>query len=295
MVDFPTALSLFTTFASFEWASVDDKQALAFCIGTGLMSKTTDDFSTSQCPQRLKRYLLKPLYEPENAPELSIENPEMLLQKYVEAIMAVGVFATLLRDNISRGFILSPHRFKHPGLPPTALIVPNAKDIPFLSMMDLPLPFALTTPRELATCHLPKMTSREFLEDGEWIGFYSISRQIEERVSFDPPMHGIRFSASANDDCPTILYLHATGKDGVDPFDLDGLVEQKSGKVMLTKRYNQFNIWYWSSIMTPYGIVGTWGSRGYGGWVWLWKVGWTNDALNTDAGPLLEEPKQTAL
>lgn len=285
MVDFPTAVSLFNTFASFEWAAIDDEQALAFCIGTGFMSnENTDDLSAWQLSQKLRQYLHEPLYEPDNAHELSIESPEILMQKYVEATMAVGVFAMLLRDDIGQGVILKSLRTKDPSMPPTALIVPTAKDVPLFSMMDLPLPFSPTAPRGLATCHLLQMTSQEFLEDGEWTGYYSMSLGSEDRVAFDPPMHGIRFSASANDESPTILCLHATGKDGVGPFDLDGLIEQDSGKVMLTKRYSRINIWYWSSIMTPYGIVGTWGGRGYGGWVWLWKVGWTSLGRDENGG-----------
>lgn len=79
-----------------------------------MFNETAVDFSTSQCPQRLKRYFLEPAYEPENAPELSIENPEMLLQKYIDAIMAVGVFAHVASDRTSPRYILSLHRLKHP-------------------------------------------------------------------------------------------------------------------------------------------------------------------------------------
>ncbi|KAF3273293.1 hypothetical protein TWF970_009210 [Orbilia oligospora] len=57
---------------------------------------------------------------------------------------------------------------------------PLAIDIPFESFMKLPLPFK-SDPKDFASCHLEIMTSKEFLEDGAWMGFngYGLPRHLD--------------------------------------------------------------------------------------------------------------------
>ena len=130
------------------------------------------------------------------------------------------------------------------------------------------------------------MTTVEFLEDGEWAGFYTMSSYtprvgLSGSVLFDPPMHGIRFVATAQCGDPIVLSLQGTGKDAIAAFDLEGKLNPETGNISLSKRYSGgYLTWDWVCIMTPAGIVGSWGqqrSEGgrYGGWIWLWKTGWT--------------------
>ncbi|KAF3930025.1 hypothetical protein ABW19_dt0201189 [Dactylella cylindrospora] len=73
--------------------------------------------------------------------------------------------------------------------------------------------------------------------------------------------------------------ITASGKDGYGGFKLYGRIYQNTGKVLFKKVYSQGSQpgveWAWLAFMTPFGIVGRWGGRGYGGYVWLWKEGWS--------------------
>jgi len=51
----------------------------------------------------------------------------------------------------------------------------SLRDFPFGEYMDLPLPFAPNSDKEILTCHLPKMATKKFPEDGEWVGYRCLS------------------------------------------------------------------------------------------------------------------------
>lgn len=195
-----------------------------------------------------------------------------IVQKHVHALKAVGLFSVILRETIELGRIWPPPGGSSRIL---AVAVPTSTSIPFHLMMDVPLPFSPNAGMELASCHLARMTTADFLEDGEWAGFYTIPNGPYS-VIFDPPMHGIRFVVTANNDSPTTLNLHGTGEDGISTFDLDGKISPTTGQIILKKVYfGGAPAWDWNCIMTPMGIVGVWGKRENHGWIWLWKVGWT--------------------
>lgn len=203
----------------------------------------------------------------------SAYNSTYFIQKRVQALLAVGLFSVKLRETIELGRI----RPQPNGLSqiPT-MAVPTSSSIPFRLMMDVPLPFAPSATMEFASCHLAKMTTSDFLEDGEWAGFYSMSYGPDECMSFDPPMHGIRFVATATSNSPTTLDLHGTGEDGIAAFDLKGKIVPGTGQIFLRKVYSGGSpTWEWACMMTPVGIVGSWGDQNYYGGLWLWKVGWT--------------------
>lgn len=199
-----------------------------------------------------------------------------LVQNRVEALVAVGYFSLILREPIEIGVIRTPPSGS--GQIP-AMAVPTSTSIPFHLMMEVPLPFSHNVTMEFASCHLARMTTVDFLEDGEWAGYYSVSHAGVGGacfLHFDPPMHNISFVATANGDSPTTLNLHGTGEDGESAFALDGFISPRTGQIMLQKVYSGGHpAWDWTCIMTPMGIVGSWGQSDYGGWIWLWKVGWT--------------------
>lgn len=56
-----------------------------------------------------------------------------------------------------------------------AMNIPLPDQIPFQDMMRLPLPFTNGSDGWFHQCHLPHMTSKSFLEDGEWVGCKSFS------------------------------------------------------------------------------------------------------------------------
>ncbi len=56
------------------------------------------------------------------------------------------------------------------------------------------------------------MANADFLEDGEWAGFFSKAFDEYDYIIFDPPMHGIRFVTTASSDSSDTIDLHGTGR-----------------------------------------------------------------------------------
>ena len=153
-----------------------------------------------------------------------------------------------------------------------AIVLPNSSLVPFSAFMDLPLPFTDDAPEEFVKCHVQKMTSASFLEDSLWAGYYSLT--YPDSMSFDPPMHSIRFVVDRTES--STLHLRGIGgRDRVDAFTLEGTLDTKTGVLRMKKEYDGGDpTWYWLGIMTPFGIVAVWGDLQWGGWVWMYKVAW---------------------
>ena len=172
-------------------------------------------------------------------------------------------------------FGYQPLRKLHQGAP-----FPNGDQIPFSSFMEIPLPFATSSIRDFALCHLPAMTSPDFLIGDEWMGYYSCFLSL---AHIDPPMRGIIFERDHTQPAsiPYIMPLSATGMDFVGTFTLRGQINCRSGKFDFIKQYINGPKWYWLGIMTPFGMVARWSTGVFTiirGWVWLWKAKWTHSS-----------------
>ncbi len=264
----------------------DSTYALAFCIALQLMSENPPHVLGPDWPARdeatpcarwrecLGRYLNHP-----DEPSLEancickVYPPDSYLGDRARALMAVGIFSVLLREAYENGRIRRHQNF----LPRSPIMsFPSPTSIPFHLLMDVPLPFSPDAAEKFSSCHLARMTTVDFLQDGEWTGFYAMSFDYKNPALFDPPMRGIRFAATANSDSETTLY--GTGEDSVGAFHLEGTLGPSTGNIRLTKMYEGgLPVWNWECLMTPVGIVGCWGCPEYGGWLWLWKTGWTAD------------------
>ena len=256
--------------------------ALAFCFTLRLMSEEPAIIG-ERAWEKLMFNTQQRLRPPTDAYDhLAACSPETLSQNRVQALLAVGILAVNLRELME---IVRVRRLSNILPQPWDLLlrtatvtVPTSTSIPFHFMMDVPLPFSPNAAIKFASCHLAKMTTVDFLEDGEWAGYYSLRHWRDERVPFDPPMHGIRFVGTTNSDSTTTLNLRGTGEDAVGAFDLEGKLAPETGHLVLRKTYSGGSpVWDWVCIMTPVGIVGSWGEDIYGGWIWLWKTGWTTD------------------
>ena len=214
-----------------------------------------------------------------------------LLDIHIRAHVEVSIIALTLRENLIKagcGPTAEAGIYAHPFCFPitTASQLPTWQDIPFHTFMQLPKMFGPNAAKDFALCHLAKMTTSEFLADGEWRGFYSVPNST---AKYDPPMHGIKFSAK--DLSPAgpieriagpVELIAMDGRDGVGAFSLVGTVSKSNGWVDLRKEYKNLAgttggslSWNWYGVMTPFGIVCNWGAPGWGGWVWLWKAKWT--------------------
>lgn len=149
------------------------------------------------------------------------------------------------------------------------IIPPKADRIPLRELLDFGLPFTNLPPGG----KLPMIISRSFLEDGEWVGYYSLRMDIMG-ASIDPPMKRIRFQTEEVDDHGKIM-LKSRGVDMVGGFDLTGWITTE-GKVRLNKDYAVGPQWDWDGMLGPLGIIGSWASSGRAhGMFWIWKKEWS--------------------
>ena len=165
-----------------------------------------------------------------------------------------------------------------PGMPMNTDLLPKFKKIPFQSMFFMPVPFTQSAPERLLRCHTFLMTMREFLDDDEWLGFSTISFRRNTTPSLASPMRDVRFYTRPSDADRDEFRFLASGIDRFGEFFINGHVDRTTCQITATKRSVSINLqWECSCIMLPCGIVGTWwGNSGWGGWIWLWKVDWTD-------------------
>ncbi|KAF3923720.1 hypothetical protein ABW20_dc0106000 [Dactylellina cionopaga] len=171
---------------------------------------------------------------------------------------------------------------------------PTGFEFPFETYMKLPAPFGDAA--EFVWSHLEIMTSKAFLEEGKWMGFYNYGSM----KVIDPAMIDIRFrvveldgqdSHAGNSDSNdgnhqdskhpprNVLNVTGSGEDNVGKFTLYGQIVKTTGKIQMKKVYTGTQLqWDWLGFMTPFGIVGRWGNRGSGGDLWLWKEDWYRES-----------------
>ncbi|KAJ7132084.1 hypothetical protein C8R44DRAFT_977758 [Mycena epipterygia] len=108
-----------------------------------------------------------------------------------------------------------------------------------------------------------------------WCGYYT---QIGQ---FDPPMR-MSLRRSPTNGTNSIAF-HGSGSDHVGGFSIQGNIELASGLLEAKKTYTPTagsHQWSWSGLVTPFGLVGRWGSPevndlpGGSGWWWIWPAQW---------------------
>ena len=140
----------------------------------------------------------------------------------------------------------------------TAMVVPYSTSIRF-HLMDVPPAFASGAAMQSASCHMAKMTTVDLLKDGERAGFCLGSDGTSKHVYFVPPMHSVRFVATAKNDSPTALHLHSTKEDDVSAFNLKSQLAPGTAHILLRKMYSGcFQPGIGFCLMTSLDIVGPW-------------------------------------
>jgi hypothetical protein len=71
------------------------------------------------------------------------------------------------------------------------------------------------------------------------------------------------------------VYFRGEGVDGVGSFALEGACETETGVVIAVKRYNIYLEFEWRGVITPFGMVGVYGTTGPFGWWWIWPQEWS--------------------
>ncbi|KAI5369340.1 hypothetical protein Slin15195_G002160 [Septoria linicola] len=153
---------------------------------------------------------------------------------------------------------------------------------PLSNDYELPLPFSNNFDQWFSK-HIDAMAAGEYLTSGKWQGYYIhfgsftiAARQV------DPPMKEIRFAPDdpASSDVKDGLPLIASNcHDGIDTFTIRGTFSKQDDGVVFDgkKRYTHGTVWDWKLRLTPFGLVGYWGTireqrLHRSGAVWLWKV-----------------------
>lgn len=179
------------------------------------------------------------------------------------AIKALGLMILLHRSSDSKDL----------GSDKPCPIPRSALDIPFPTFMNLSLPFSRNSPALFNTCHLETMTSKEFLEDGEWCGMLSSPVDgAKPFLSIDP------FSLTCSEETTTRIILnlqaspnHVLREADVDMSKLDGIAFIQCTFVRFPGRNNGGTL-LWNAVYTPFGFVGR--SEQNNSRIWLWKAAW---------------------
>ena len=204
------------------------------------------------------------------------------LEHRISAIEAVSALVSLVRDSVPNDYVNNYWRGSNLSQCEAlrTLTDPIIDSASLHHVIKFSLPFEDSSALSLSTAHLATMTALDFLEAAEWIGIYTMSfprettkPDLPSPVRYDPPMQGIYFAAGIDTHQPHVVCVSGTGHDKVGEFNLDGYIHRLNGYVDITKTYSTGRpVWHWHGLMTPFGIVGTWGGRRQGGWVWLWKL-----------------------
>ena len=111
-----------------------------------------------------------------------------------------------------------------------------------------------------------------------WAGYYTYIGFTE----FDPPMYFDLRSATPPPTAlvePHCVYFDGEGSDHVGGFSLRGSCHTLTGAVWASKTYHDMGPqWFWSGMLTPFGMVGVWDNDGVftdRGWWWVWPREWS--------------------
>jgi len=198
----------------------------------------------------------------------------MAATNYGDVFTALAVLIMLSRRPESRAQTL-PRR---PVFPPRSM-----GSYPVVQYMDIPLPYMLNSDKDILTCHLPKMATKQFIEDGEWVGYRYVS-WTDSPIYVYPAMMKINFRIKARKRHGAFGLFALDASDEGGPFVLDGVFYADIGRMFMTKIYldEDESKWTMSLAVTPFGLVGSWSYLGddriidMRGWLWLWKRSWSS-------------------
>ncbi|KAF2099972.1 hypothetical protein NA57DRAFT_55904 [Rhizodiscina lignyota] len=143
-------------------------------------------------------------------------------------------------------------------------------DFPFHAFMKLPTPFSGDCVARFNTCHLETMTSKEFLEDGEWTGVYIATEELLE--SPFRPLQQFTFSDCSEYPVPGYVKLQSSEVYGRREIQAMVRIDRGTAVIQLTAGPDRIE-YVWYGALTPFGFVGSTAHHPVS-WVWIWKVAW---------------------
>ena len=115
-----------------------------------------------------------------------------------------------------------------------------------------------------------------FTSGCRWAGYYTTGTGELN----DPPMFFKLYLVPppSTDEATCKVYFRGEGADGVGSFTLQGVADTEAGVMNATKAYVGAHLWNWLGVITPFGMVGTWGiGRDSGSW-WIWPQEWSESS-----------------
>ncbi|KAI9662352.1 MAG: hypothetical protein M1821_008519 [Bathelium mastoideum] len=174
--------------------------------------------------------------------------------------------------------------------------IPRIQDLPWISDIEngiVPLPCApascnhkssrFVTWEEWEADCIYRMTDPDYLEDGQWCGYWSFDGAAVQgipTVQFADAIEGLvfrvsRLRRSSRHAAPQPI--RGSYPNSGDDFHLDGHFT-RDGRFTLGP---PGDFWVWRGRMTPFGMFGFWGSTDWSriaGICWLWKKSWSDAA-----------------
>jgi len=207
---------------------------------------------------------------------------------YSRAYKGLSMLMMLILDAISLKDIGRRSKGYQPYEPVPAdfLQLPTLQGIPFPSLLDNTAPFPNRKPlAPIRTAHLAKMTTKAFLEDGEWIGYQTMRLG---HPSFERPIGNMYLEVDEPDPLSPTMRIHASNcKDEWGIYSLSGRLDMSTGVLLATQSYEvehrimySNRVRYWVALLTPFGIVGSWDvsqdgpMSNWSAWFWVWKKSW---------------------
>lgn len=220
---------------------------------------------------------------------------------------AIGAFAAQLSDYLADEWEstgLTPNGSSHP---------PKTNTIPFSSFMNLPEFFAPSSIDTFTLCHVPKMATPSFFEDGQWAGYSCFihheldheynptgplrynwdgiggeNRMVQLNNLDQPPQSSLnprkkhieryaKFKLSHWIDVRFFVVQSNYFQSQKDTFRMTLKVDSVTGIVSVVRHVNfdesPLKMTGLNAVVTPFGLFFGGYSPDY--WLWLWKLDWT--------------------
>ena len=258
-----------------EWLNEDRSllhaHTVAFCHTLKVLSRTTDEDSTisDRVPLLLLAILGEPNhFWPDREPNQTWMKPFLAsmppMKERIRAMTVICLFRAKLRRNGLR-------EARDTGRKTETVadrVLPTTQNIPFQKLLMLPLPVSPDTAFQLLNCHVLKMATASFFEDGEWLGTYFTHNN--EAIS----VIRVKFSATTSAESPDVLKLRATGRDHMGRILICGLFNRSSCQFSATVvQVGQSQPSVWDFSLLPCGLAGL-RLHSQGSWLWMYKADW---------------------
>ncbi|KAH8806721.1 hypothetical protein DL96DRAFT_1630542 [Flagelloscypha sp. PMI_526] len=251
-----------------QWEAIE---GYAFCFSAALIHQVTTLVETVASTPLDRNDYIQPMTLPD-----------------YPCVIAGPFFLEILRCRKRMTFSDGPIIDNNTWQPP-----PTLKTLPFSSVLGLETFIPFSDGIQFPLRHLPTMASKEFLEDGIWVGYYAYCAMNGPAPTgsllIDRPMRDISFRVRVPLSEEGFLEVNGTGRDNIGVFELSGILTTARGKLGMTKAYVGQHSFPWDASITPFGILGTWGqpmSGFHGGWIWLWKQTWGDRSLLNSIVPV---------